>query len=50
MRALTQGEVNVAGNWILGFRPKVWMDKHPGFYMQKAHQVKEFYIDFQNMQ
>jgi len=45
MRALTQGEVNVAGNWILGFRPKVWMDKHPGFYMQKAHQVKEFYID-----
>lgn len=45
MRALTKGEVDVAGEWILGFRPKMWMDKNPGFYMRRAHQVKEFYLD-----
>ena len=44
MRALTKGEVDVKGDWLLGFRPKVWMDKNPTFYMQRAHQVKEFYL------
>ena len=48
MKALTEGSVDVKGDWILGFRPKVWMDKHPSFYMQRAHQVKEFYTALPN--
>ena len=45
MNAMTKGEVSVPGDWILGFRPKIWMDKNPNFYMQKANQVKEFYTE-----
>lgn len=45
MNAMTRGEVSVPGDWILGFRPKIWMDKNPNFYMQKANQVKEFYTE-----
>lgn len=45
MAAMTRGEVNVPGDWILGFRPKIWMDKNPNFYVQKASQVKEFYTE-----
>lgn len=45
MAAMTRGEVIVPGDWILGFRPKIWMDKNPNFYMQKANQVKEFYTE-----
>jgi len=42
---MTRGEVTVPGDWILGFRPKIWMDKNPNFYVQKASQVKEFYTE-----
>jgi hypothetical protein len=45
MAAMTRGEVSVPGDWILGFRPKIWMDKNPNFYVQKASQVKEFYTE-----
>lgn len=45
MAAMTRGEVTVPGDWILGFRPKIWMDKNPNFYVQKANQVKEFYTE-----
>ena len=45
MAAMTRGEVSVPGDWILGFRPKIWMDKNPNFYVQKANQVKEFYTE-----
>ena len=43
MNAMMKNEVSVAGDWILGYRPKLWMDKHPGYYMKVAKQVKEFY-------
>ena len=43
MRAITKGEIEVPGQWIIGMRPKMWMEKNPGFYMQRASQVKEFY-------
>jgi len=43
MRALTKKEVILPGKWILGFRPKHWMEMHSQFYMQVATQVKEFY-------
>ena len=43
MRTLTKGEIHIPGHWILGFRPKLWMEKNPQFYMKVAKQVKEFY-------
>ena len=45
MAALTDGTIDVPGDWILGYRPKIWMDKHPGFYMKRSNQVKEFYTE-----
>jgi hypothetical protein len=45
MRAITRGEILVPGYWIIGMRPKIWMEKNPGFYMQVAKQVKEIYTD-----
>ena len=43
MKAVTEGVLDCPGEWILGMRPKIWMDKHPRFYQQRAHQIKEFY-------
>ena len=43
MRALTKGELQLPGDWILGMRPKIWMEKQPQFYVQMASQIKEFY-------
>ena len=43
MAAMTRKEINVPGQWLLGFRPKKWMEDHPMFYMSHAQQVKEFY-------
>ena len=44
MRALTKGELKLPGDWILGFRPKIWMEKNPQWYVQMSAQVKEFYL------
>ena len=43
MRALTKGELQLPGDWILGMRPKIWMEKQPQFHMTMAPQIKEFY-------
>ena len=43
MKAMTSGDIILPGDWILGMRPKIWMDKHPDYYTRVAHQVKEFY-------
>lgn len=43
MKAITEGVIDVPGEWILGYRPKIWMEKHPDFYMRRAIQVKEFF-------
>ena len=45
MKAITEGSVTVPGDWILGFRPKVWSEKTPGFLMKFGHQIKEFYLN-----
>ena len=37
--------LDIAGNWVLGFRPKRWMQDRPNFYMAKAPQIREFYLD-----
>ena len=43
MHAITLGEIDVPGEWIVGMRPKIWMDKNPTFFIKRAHQIKEFY-------
>ena len=45
MHAINEGSVIVPGDWVLGARPKLFMEKSPQFYMQYARQVKEFYLD-----
>ena len=32
-----------AYKWVLGNRPKIYMDQHPSFYMQHAYHIREFY-------
>ena len=51
MDALTRGYkgdpagLHIPGNWVLGFRPKKWMEARPNFHMSKASQIREFYTD-----
>ena len=45
MNAITEGEIEVPGEWILGMRPKVWMDKNPSFFIKRSHQIKEFFTE-----
>jgi hypothetical protein len=44
MKAIHEGSVTVPGDWVLGARPKKWMEMQPQFYMKHSHQVKEFYL------
>jgi hypothetical protein len=42
--AITDGSVTVPGDWVLGFRPKIWYDKNKdNFRMRFGHHIKEFY-------
>ncbi len=43
MKAMTEGSIICPYQWILGARPKAWMDSHAGYYMRASKQVKEFY-------
>jgi len=43
MKAMQEGSILVPGEWILGMRPKIHMEKNPTFYMKHSHQIKEFY-------
>ncbi len=45
MKALHEGSLNIPGDWILGMRPKIWMDQQSTFYVKHSHQVKEFYTE-----
>jgi len=45
MNAIMKKEIDVPGEWIVGFRPKLWMQKHPGFFMERSPQIKEFFVD-----
>ena len=44
MKAITEEQIIVPGEWILGYRPKHWMTLNPQFYMKISQQVKEFYL------
>ena len=45
MKAMTEGSVVIPGEWTLGYRPKVWMQNNPNFYMKVAQQIKGFYLE-----
>lgn len=45
MKAITEGSVELPGNWIVGMRPKIWLEKNPGFYMKVSSQVKDVYTE-----
>lgn len=44
MKAMTEGSVTIPGEWTLGYRPKIWMQNNPNFYMKVAQQIKGFYL------
>lgn len=37
--------LSISGNWVLGYRPKRWMEAKPQFHMAKSNQIREFYTD-----
>jgi hypothetical protein len=44
MMALTEGSVQLdMYDWVLGNRPKLWMEKQSTFYMRYARCIREFY-------
>lgn len=45
MMALTEGSVNLdMYDWVLGNRPRIWMDSRQSFYLKHAHRIREFYL------
>jgi hypothetical protein len=44
MKALQEGRIQLdMYDWILGTRPKVWMEQSGTFYMKYSHLIKGFY-------
>lgn len=43
MKAIAEGSVAVPGEWVLGARPKKFMELNPAFHMKYARQIKEYY-------
>jgi len=45
MMALTEGHVNLdMYRWVLGNRPKIWMEQQHTFYLKYAQNIREFYL------
>ncbi len=43
-KAIDDGEVNLDSfEWVMGARPKKYMEMKPDFYMRNAPRIKEFY-------
>lgn len=43
MKSIHEGVLTVPGDWVLGARPKKWMEMRPDFYLKYSSQIKEFY-------
>ena len=43
MNAINHDGVIPPQPWVLGYRPKVYMEKNPSFHMKYAHVIREFY-------
>jgi len=45
MAALTEGSLNLDSYWwVLGNRPKAWMESQSSFYIKHAHHIRDFYL------
>lgn len=45
-RAMDEGSVDLrAYDWVMGARPKKYMEMKPSFYMRFARHIKEFYTE-----
>jgi len=46
MKALQEGHIRLdMYDWVLGNRPKVWMEAQGSFYMRYSHLIKGFHLD-----
>ena len=45
MRAIHRGDIDVPGQWVLGMRPKIYMEKNTQFHLQRSHQIRQFYTE-----
>lgn len=44
MKALQEGHIRLdMYDWILGTRPKIWMESQGSFYLKYSHLIKAFY-------
>lgn len=48
MKAIHEGSVVVPGEWVLGARPKKYMEMNPNFNLRYASQVKGYYTVLPN--
>jgi len=45
MKAIHEGSVTFAGEWIVGMRPKIYMGNNPSFHIKMSPYIKEFYTE-----
>lgn len=46
MKALQEGHIRLdMYDWVLGNRPKIWMEAQGSFYMRYSHLIKGFHLD-----
>ena len=45
MRAMAEGSVFPPGDWILGFRPKKFLEMNPNLRLKWVSHIKEFYTE-----
>lgn len=45
MRHIHMEEIAVPGDWILGARPKYYMEQYPSFKLKHGVQIKEFFTE-----
>ena len=43
MNAIHKDGIHPPAPWVLGYRPKIYMQNNPTFSMQKAHLVRDYY-------
>ena len=42
---MAEGSVAVPGDWLLGYRPKLWFEQFPQYRIKFGKQIKQFYLD-----
>jgi len=44
MKAIQEGSIGVPGDWVLGMRPKMHLERNPTMHIKHASQIREFYL------